>query len=350
MKRIWMHLIVFASLVFPVVPIGAQDANAPTPTTAVCLIGDHPGIPESDAQTAALLVCDALRKQGISIRDPVYEVPASASVYRVVLRRLGEKIIVRLSHENPIGTIIIEQQLTLANIEEMIPAAPRLVEALVHGKPIDATADMENVTEQEARELRKISGESLWHIKIFGTFIPSTDIKAEPGYEFGWSYQTPSYAVGADLQTSGRDVFQETGTTEIQDSGGDSFSFFAWSIGGRYFFNKRNMSPYVGGGLAIVAVNYDTQVTDTVEYRRHWYGDEWESRPYGYTDSADDTGLGIYGVVGIEMLRLTQSRLNLELRLDRPLFTLDNGDIMPITFGISFSRNYVPGRSGCFLF
>ena len=78
----------------------------------------------------------------------------------------------RLSHENPIGTIIIERQLTLANIEEMIPAAPRLADALVHNKPIDATVDMESVTEQEARELRKISGESLWNMGIFGTFIP----------------------------------------------------------------------------------------------------------------------------------------------------------------------------------
>ena len=330
MKRIWSYLFGFALLVLPVVPAVAQ-ANVP----ANCLIGDHPGIPESDAQTAALLVCDALRKQGISVTDPVYEAPASANAYRVVLRRLGEKIIVRLSHENPIGTIIIEQQMTLANIEEMIPAAPRLVDALVHGKPIDATADMESVTEQEARELRKISGESLWNIGIFGTFIPGTDIAAEPGFGFGWSYETPSYSVGTEYRFSGNE--------EKGDS--DAFSFLAWSIGGRYFFNKRNISPYVGGGLAIVAVSYNTIVTSNVKYRRHWYGDEWESRSYDYTDSDDDTGLEIYGVVGIEVLRLTQSRLNLELRLDRPFFTLDNGDIMPITFGISFSRNYVPG--GC---
>ena len=345
MKRIWSYLFGFALLVLPVIPAVAQ-ANVP----ADCLIGDHPGIPESDAQTAALLVCDELRKQGISVTDPVYEAPASANAYRVVLRRLGEKIIVRLSHENPIGTIIIEQQMTLANIEEMIPAAPRLVDALVHGKPIDATADMESVTEQEARELRKISGESLWNIGIFGTFIPGTDIAAEAGYEFGWSYETPSYAVGTELRVSGRDVFEEevfeeTAETEIQGSGGDSFSFRAWSIGGRYFFNKRNISPYVGGGFAIVSINYDTTVTNNVKYRKHWYGDEWESRSYDYIDSDDDTGLGIYGIVGIEVLRLTQSRLNLELRLDRPFFTLDNGDIMPITFGISFSRNYNPG--GC---
>ena len=59
MKRIWSYLFSFALLVLSVVPTIVQ---ADTP--AVCLIGDHPGIPESDAQTAALLVCDALRQAG----------------------------------------------------------------------------------------------------------------------------------------------------------------------------------------------------------------------------------------------------------------------------------------------
>ena len=323
LKRIWISVFGFVFLFLPVVPAVAQ-ADVP----AVCLIGDHPGIPESDAQTAALLVCDELRKQGISVTDPVYEASASANAYRIVLRRLGEKIFVRLSQENPIGTIIAERQLTLANIEEMIPAAPRLVDALVHNKPIDDTVDMETVTEQEARELRKISGESMWNVGILGTFIPGTDIAGEPGYEFGWSYETPSYAVGTEFRGSGSDGNEEN----------YEFSFFAWSIGGHYFFNKRNISPYVGGGLAIV----HTETTVRKRKRSFDFGPLW-GEVWEWTES--DTGLGTYAIVGIEALRLTQSRLNLELRVDRPLFKLPNQDIMPITFGISFSRNYVPG--GC---
>ena len=336
MKRLWSYLFASALLVLPAVPAVAQTAPP-----AVCLIGDHPGIPESDAQTAALLVCDELRKQGISVTDPVYEAPTSANVYRVVLRRLGEKIIVRLSHENPIGTIIIERQMTLANIEEMIPAAPRLVDALVHNKPINATVDMETVTEQEAREFRKISGESLWHMGIFGTFIPGTDVAAEPGMEFGWSYETPSYAVGTEFRYSGPDDDDDANTT---------IALFSWSIGGRYFFNKRNISPYVGGGLAIVDASYKTKVTKKERIRPSFFDKEEEWRYYDDYESEDDSGLGVCGVVGIELLRLTQSRMNLELRIDRPFFKLPSQDIMPITFGIFFSRNYVPGSSGCFLF
>ncbi len=326
LKRIWISVFGFIFLVLSVIPAVAQ-ADDP----AVCLIGDHLGIPESDAQTAALLVCDELRKQGISITDPVYEAPASANAYRVVLRRLGEKIFVRLSQEEPVGTIIAERQLTLANIEEMIPAAPRLVNALVHNKPIDDTVDMETVTEQEARELRKISGESLWHIGILGTFIPGTDIAGEPGYEWGWSYQTPAYAVGTEFRVS----------ASGGDEDSDDFSFFAWSIGGRYFFNKRNISPYVGGGFSIINTTYEAK-----EKRPERNQPLFSSDPWGYDyDSESDSGLGAYGVAGIEALRLTESRLKLELRIDRPFFSLDSQDIMPITFGIFFSRNYVPG--GC---
>ena len=327
LKRIWISVFGFIFLVLPVVPAVAQ-ADVP----AACLIGDHPGIPESDAHTAALLVCDELRKQGISITDPVYEAPASANAYRVVLRRLGEKIFVRLSHESPIGTIIAERQLTLANIEEMIPAAPRLVNALVHNKPIDDTVDMETVTEQEARELRKISGESMWNVGILGTFVPGTSIGAEPGFELGWSYQTPSYAVGTEYRFSGSDG----------DEASDEFYFFAWSIGGRHFFNKRNISPYVGGGFSIINTSYEAKAKRPVRNQSSFFSDDW-----GYYDDADsDSGLGAYGVAGIEALRLTESRLKLELRIDRPFFSLPNKDIMPITFGIFFSRNYVPG-AGC---
>ncbi len=245
MKRIRSYCFGVAFLVLLVVPALVQAVDTPAPATAACLIGDHPGILESDAQTAAMLVCDELRQQGISVGKPVYETPAKANVYRLVLRRLGEKIFVRLSQESPIGTVIAERHMTLANIEEMIPAAPRLVNALIHRKPINSTVDIESVTEHEARELRKISGESLWNMGIFGISMPGTDIAAKPALGFGWSYETPSYAAATEF----RFRIQEEGDRFEAD--GDRFSFFSWSIGGSYFLNKRNCSPYVGGGLAL---------------------------------------------------------------------------------------------------
>ena len=143
MKRIWSCL--FGFVVFAALAIAQTDA--PAPAAATLLIGDNAGLQNVDAETAAMLVHDEFRKQGISVSEPVWEAPASAHVYRIVMRPLGTKIFVRLSEENPVGTIVEERQMMLAGIEEMVSAAPRLVDALVGRKPIASTVDMETVTE-----------------------------------------------------------------------------------------------------------------------------------------------------------------------------------------------------------
>lgn len=307
----------------------AQQSSTPVGTKpgAVLMIGDHSGLDKVDVESASQLIISEFRKLGIIVSAPVYETGPSGQLYRITFRRLGEKILVNLSQESPLNTIVIEKQLWLANIEEMIQAAPRLVDALVHNKPITSSVDIETVTQQEAREFRKIVGESLWNIGIFGSFIPGTDVVAEPGWEFGWSYETPKYGIGTEFRYSGNHDYD----------GKEDFSFTSLSIGGRYFLNSRNISPYIGGGFSIFSGSYD---------EGYYYDDDDYDYGYDY-DSHNDSGLGAYFVGGISMLRLTKSRLKLELRVDRPFFSLPNRDMMPITFGIFFSQNYVPGQS-CF--
>ncbi len=307
----------------PEAETGTPSAQAaqPIPTPAVCLIGEHSGFPEADARTAALLICDELRKQGIPVGEPVYRTPDSASVYRLGLHRLGQKILVRLSHENPIGTVLIERQIQLGSIEEMVSAAPRLVDALVHRKSLASTVDMESVVQQEARVHRKIPGESFWDIGLLGTFalITDADMIAKPGYTLGWFHETPSYALGTEFWGAGG-----------EDNEGDSFHFFSWGIGGRYFFNKQNFSPYVGGGFSHIWAGYEQ--ANRWDEDRDWWEDDWESR-----ELEDGNGLGGYAVGGIEAMRLTSVRLKLELRVDRPFFQLPTRDVMPVTLGISIS-------------
>ena len=117
------------------VPSVVAQVDPSTPSTTAVLIGDNPGIPDADAQTAAMLVYDEIRKHGISVSEPAYEVPASASIFRIVMRPLGTKIFVRLSEESPVGTVVeLSGRSLLAGIEEMVSAAPRLVDALVGNK------------------------------------------------------------------------------------------------------------------------------------------------------------------------------------------------------------------------
>lgn len=341
-----IFLIPLLCLSMPFIAIPQQGSD----TTAILLIGDYHGIDEIDARSAALLVAQELRKQGISVSDPVFEAQAAANVYRVAFSRLGKKIQVRLTQENPLGTSVIERQLWIVNIEEMIMAAPRLVEALLHEKPIASTIDMESVTEHEARVLNKITGESLWHIGFLGLYVPGTDILGAAALEFGWSYEAPSYAAGTQFR------FRYQEEEDKFEASGDLFSFFSWSIGGRYFLNKQNISPYVGGGLVLIGVDFETKTRvrkhkewfgSEERYRELW-GEEWEWVDEYNSEGAN--GLGAYATVGIELLRLSQSRLNLELRVDRPFFRLPSRDVIPITLGIFYSKNYAPGQSGCFLF
>lgn len=304
-----------------------SSSENPKPATATVLIGEHIGIEEIDAQSAAMLIATEFRKLGVPVDDPVGRTRTSGTVYRITFNRLGQKILVKLSQEMPLGTVLDEKQLWIDNIEEVIKAAPRLVDALVNDKEIEQVIDMETVTSHEAAELNKKPGESLWNMGIFGAFIPGTDATANPGYEFGWSYETPKYGVGTEFRLSAKEY---------------EYMFASWSIGGRYFFNANNVSPYVGGGLSIFGGSYeDSYYYDDYDYFNGYY--------YEDDESGENSGLGAYFVGGISMLRLTKSRLKLEIRIDRPFFSLPEDDMMPITFGIFFSQHYVPGR-GCLSF
>lgn len=267
---------------------------------AICLIGEHSGFPEADARTTALLICDELRKQGIPVSDPVYRASEKVNiVYRVSLHPLGLKVLVRLSQENPAGSVVVERQILLGSIEEMIPAAPRLVDALVHRKPIEATASVESVVEQEARALRKIPIQTSGEVGVFGIYgLGKDDQGVKPGLKLAGSYERPPYAVTFEIAFAGKigvDIVEE----EIE-----SVEFGFLGLGGRYFFSKQNFSPYVGSGIT------------------YMIGAGWGN------------SLGGYATSGIEGFRLSEYGFRLELRVDKP-FSESPTRHIPISLGVS---------------
>lgn len=314
-------LILLTSII-PVVTYAQQQSTSvlESQSTGALLVVDFHGLDDVDAQSAAMLVVEEFKRFNIPVSDPVFKDPKTGNVYRLSFRRLGKKILVRLSQEMS-GHVAVERQIWIDDIEEMIKVSSRLVDALVLNKPISSTAEIEKITGHEATEYKKIAGESLWNVGIFSTFLPGTDVFAKPGWEIGWAYQTTEYSVGTEFRFS-------AGVSDNED-----FMFAMWSIGGRYFLNKTNISPYIGGGFSILGLSYY----------------DYYDNDYGYYGSNDDNGLGAYFVGGIEMLRLTKSRLKIEMRVDRPFFSLSDHDIMPITFGIFFSQHYLPS-GGCSLF
>lgn len=273
--------------------------------SAILLIGDHQGLDETDVQNAALLVAEELRAQGIAVSDPVHEVPTSAPVYRVVLRRSGEKILFHLSQEDATGTTLIERELLLADIEDIAPSTPRLVLALVHQEPVIFPTSFFDVG-GALGTIDSSSNEDFFSIAIVG---------------IGWSIDKLSYSVDMAGRFSGQNTTR----------------FNSMSVGGRYYFRKRNRSVYVGGGLGVMHTEY--RVTSGALF--------WEYT----TDYEEKLGMGVYGVLGIEFLRSAHNRLTLDLRVDRPFFKLSHRDVMPITLGITFSTSRLFNRLGsCLLF
>ena len=278
---------------------------------AVLLIGDHEGIDEIDAQNAVLLVARELLKQGISVDTDVHEAPASADVYRVILRHSDEKILFRLSKEDTAGTLIIEREMLLTDIKEIVSMTPRLVYALVHRQSL-------------------IPSPLFTKVGIFTAVVPVKKVLAS-GVEIGFSVDKLSYSV--DIK--GRFARKDTG---YQKDRKDYFRFFSPSIGGRYFFMKQNISPYIGGGLGAVSIKYETTVKtyvspegDFEEILEAFFGPS-----YDYDIHIEEAvGVGMYGVLGVELPRFARSRLKIEFRVDRPFFKLPSQNVMPITLGIT---------------
>ena len=147
-------------------------------------------------------------------------------------------------------------------------------------------------------------GETLFAFGVLGYALPDETLA---GYGvFGrLYYEAERYAVGLDLRlgTSG-------------DSDGDS-SLIGVSVGGRYFLNADDISPFVGGGAGILWLgqkrNYGSAPMSTSGY----YPED------DYRTQLSGSGLAAYGEVGVEFLRMHNTRLDALLRADAPFFDLE---------------------------
>lgn len=304
-------------------PTQSTSEAGQTSTTGgpICLVGDHSGVPLSDAETAASLTCDALRGQGVSVGAPVVEASDASEVYRVTLRRLGEMVILELRHENPVGTTLDSRTIQLASIEEVVVGGPRLAEALVQGLPIEETAAVGNLVGQETREPGQMAGSTFGGVGILGFGMIGTDIFAAPGVIGKFFYEATDWSVGGDALMGGG-----------SPSGDDDVFFFILSIGARYFFNEANTSFFAGGGFA-----WDTFVLS-------------RGPDDGSQRDGTSTGVGAYGEVGVEFMRMYSGRLIVNLRADIPFFSVEEQStilssgqeledhwVMPISLGVTYA-------------
>jgi len=210
--------------------------------------------------------------------------------------RIGSAFVLTLHVEAPSGQVRDTRQLRLASIEEAPVAAPRLVDALWSGTALTKTRQVSNLVGQETRKYDKVHGEFLYGAGVLGLYAAGSDTGVQPGLDLQTGYESERFGVGADLRFGlGSDGHE-----------GQTADYFALGVGGRYFLSSGNVGPFVGGGVTWSNLEvYDGEWSDEAAFQ------------------GDGSGIGLYGEVGLQLLRLHASRLTFDLRFETPLYLLE---------------------------
>ncbi|AKU97601.1 hypothetical protein AKJ09_04265 [Labilithrix luteola] len=253
----------------------AAPAEERITVTATCSLGEHLGVDELDARTAADVVCHELAARR-----------ATNTEHEVRFGRLGRRIIVTLASRN--GNSYDERRTFVRELDEIYVAAPRLAEALVEGKELDETRTVENVLESEATPPKLRGGVVRFDAGFFGQTTVGALSAVAAGVDVGLGYRTGPWNFGFDLRLGGI------------GSDRDKPVAHSFDLTSRYYFTVGDSSPYVGAGMGIASTKL-----------RHSGG------------TFEGAGIGMHAIVGFEFLRTQHLAPNIFLRADVPLYTVD---------------------------
>lgn len=287
---------------------GQAAAAAPAPTaipiTATCTLGEHHGVPEAEARTAADVVCHELAKAR-----------ATNTAHEVRFGTLGGKTLITVASRS--GNTYDERRAFLTGLDEVHVAAPRLVSSLVDGKPLDETRSVDNVLTSETRQSKVQRGSMGFDGGFFGTTALGAPAGASGGLDLGLLYRAGNLGVSSHGRAGGI------------GSAKDKIGLATIDVGVRYYLSSSDFSPFVGGGLGLSYFHLSRSATRTTD-----------SGAYSYTYSSDlsGSGFGAHAVVGAEMLRTHHAAFSVSLRVDAPMFALKGGGdsryVMPASLNV----------------
>ncbi|HSD67328.1 MAG TPA: hypothetical protein VLF95_11540 [Vicinamibacteria bacterium] len=247
-----------------------------------CELREARGVPPADAATAADLVCAELRRAS-----------GGRGAYGVGLGTLGRIVIVTATREQPAGSVSVQ----VDGLEEVPTAAPRIADALASGQGLATTQRVDNLLEVETRRARAKKGSVKFAVGVADVESAGHGGRAT-GFSLGLMYSTPRFALPIDLRFAWDDA-------QAHEKGLDLAGL---SIGGRAYLSKKDVSPFVGGGLGILKVDADDGGYSGSETVRPFYGER--------------SGAAPYVEAGVEMLRLHRGRVALLVRADFPTGSL----------------------------
>lgn len=274
----------FASSALAVEPAPGQAAAAapsstPIAITATCSLGEHTGVEEVDAKTAADIVCHELAKRG-----------ATSTNHELRFGKLGGHTLVTLASRH--GNEYNEVRTSINGLDEMEIAGPRLVSSLTENKTMEQTRTIDNVMVNEQRTPKQAGGSVMATMGMYGTSSLGETSSASAGFDIGIGYRTGHFGLAA----SGRAGGIGSGSTKLGNVSLD--------IGGRLYLTDGDISPFIGAGFAVSYFH---------RYAEH------------NADLGELSGSGAssFATVGLEVLRAHHIGLVVSGRLDLPFYSLE---------------------------
>ena len=292
-------LAAFLSLAVPGVRASADEGFR-------CELKESPGVREADAATASKLVCEQLRRAS-----------GHRGAFGIALATLGRSVVLTVTREEPAGSLSVR----LDGIEEVPAAAGRIADALVLAQPFATTQRVDNLLEDETRPALTKKGSVKFSVGVADVESLGHGARAS-GFSLGLMYASPRFALPVETRFAWDDsLYGEAG-----------LSLFSISVGGRGYLSKRDVSPFVGGGLGVLNLR----------------ASEGEYPGPGATSDYFDgerSGVAPYVEAGVEMLRLHRGRVAFLVRADLPLGALRTEEITGWTSWDGREVSGYPARS-----
>ena len=187
------------------------------------------GISAAEAGTAVGLICDDLRRES-----------GGRGAFEIRLGILGSLVNVTATRLDTGESISVRAE----GLEEVPLASARIAEALVHHRTLATTQRVDNLLVEETREARVKRGSVKFTLGVADLESIGHGARGA-GFSLGLTYATPRFALPAEMRFAWDDnAYPEPG-----------ISLFSVSLGGRGYLSKRDVSPFVGGGLGLLRLD-----------------------------------------------------------------------------------------------
>lgn len=284
----------------------AADEPTMTPEVTDCAMERHVGVSDIEAAAVEDVVCSQVRSS-----------PAHAGGrHRLRITKIGRKLVLTLTTER--GRFVDEKQIALTSLDEVNVAAPRLLDATAEQKTVDETVDVTNVVGDETRQPKKRPSSVHAYLGVIGA--AAQNLGTGGGVDFGISAGAEDWSFAGDLRIAGAAFDKPAafagelftlGSMDLHAEN-DDFSFVSLSAGARRHFSKSDLSPFVGGGIAIEYLSAGTSAVASAAYS-----------PTSKDAPSGKMGVAGYVEVGLDVLRTRTVGGAITLRGDLPAFTTE---------------------------